>query len=316
MPEISVIIPVYNVEKYLKKCLDSLTAQTFTDWEAICIDDGSPDNCGIILDEYASKDTRFKVIHQKNQGLSIARNNGLKKAKGNYIYFLDSDDSLHPQCLEIAHKYATENNADIVNFDFYRQKEKITEIKAINLNKIKTKKTSNPVFFVCNRNKFNIPFNVWTKLYKKEILNGIDFIPDIHFEDFPHTIAILAKNPKTILIDAKLYFYTLNLNSISFKNANPKQIQDFHTGINFIYEFYKKPEFKKELKSLKRKFIPSILKQQLNRCIKADKSIQKEMLKAFSEELIDLNQKDLISWRGHKLKRFFTYLRLIKKGSI
>ena len=89
MPKISIIIPIYNVEKYLRRCLDSVIQQTFTDFEIICINDGSPDNSLHILEDYASKDNRIKIITQKNQGLSIARNNGLKIAQGDYIYFLE-----------------------------------------------------------------------------------------------------------------------------------------------------------------------------------------------------------------------------------
>ena len=92
MPVVSVIIPVYKVEKYLKRCLDSLLAQSFSDWQAICVDDGSPDKSPKILDEYAARDSRFKVIHKKNQGVSSARNDGIKNADGKYIHFLDADD--------------------------------------------------------------------------------------------------------------------------------------------------------------------------------------------------------------------------------
>ena len=93
-PKISVIIPIYNVEKYLRRCLDSVKNQIFTDWQAICVDDGSPDNSGKIADEYAAKDKRFVVIHKENTGVSDTRNVGIKHAIGEYIHFMDSDDVL------------------------------------------------------------------------------------------------------------------------------------------------------------------------------------------------------------------------------
>ena len=99
-PLISVVIPVYNVAPYLRECLDSVLAQTFTDWEAICVDDGSTDASGAILDDYAAKDARFKVIHQENAGVSVARNAGLEKARGDNILFLDGDDLIPPNYLE------------------------------------------------------------------------------------------------------------------------------------------------------------------------------------------------------------------------
>ena len=118
MPKISIIIPCYNVEKYLHRCLDSVIGQTFEDFEVICVNDGSPDNSGSILEEYAAKDKRIKILTQKNQGLSMARNNGKALAQGKYIYFLDSDDFIHPQCLEIAHYIAEKYEVDLVSFDF------------------------------------------------------------------------------------------------------------------------------------------------------------------------------------------------------
>ena len=94
---ISIIIPVYNVEAYLPSCLDSIINNTFRDLEIICVDDGSPDNCGSILDKYAAEDSRIVVIHQENQGVAVARNNGIREAKGEFVAFIDSDDWIHPQ---------------------------------------------------------------------------------------------------------------------------------------------------------------------------------------------------------------------------
>ena len=101
MPFFSIIIPVYNVAPYLRECLDSVLAQTFTDWEAVCVDDGSTDGSGAILDEYAAKDKRLRVIHQENKGVGAARNLGLKKVKGNWILFLDGDDAWAKKLLSI-----------------------------------------------------------------------------------------------------------------------------------------------------------------------------------------------------------------------
>ena len=96
-PLLSIIVPVYNVEKYIERCIKSILNQSFTNFELILVDDGSPDNCGKICDEYKKKDSRIKVIHKKNGGLSDARNAGLNIATGKYIGFVDSDDIIHPQ---------------------------------------------------------------------------------------------------------------------------------------------------------------------------------------------------------------------------
>ena len=115
MPFFSIIIPVYNVAPYLRECLDSVLAQTFTDWEAICVDDGSTDESGAILDEYAAKDSRVRVIHQKNAGVSAARNAALSVARGAWIGFVDGDDAIAPNWLEIANNaVAGKNHPDWV----------------------------------------------------------------------------------------------------------------------------------------------------------------------------------------------------------
>ena len=316
MPKISIIIPCYKVEKYLRRCLDSVLSQTFCEWEAICVDDGSPDECGNILDEYAKCDYRFKVIHQENQGLSMARNNGKKLATGDYIYFLDSDDAMHPQLLEVAYGLAQKHNADLVNFECYNSDKEEFKNKNIDVNKVKTKVTNNPIFQGSRKERYRIHFNVWTKLYKKELLDGIDFIPGIHFEDFPHTFAVLSKSPKTVITREKLYFYQPNDGSISKQSGNPKQIKDYYAGINSIYEIYKAPELKKELVFLKRNLIPNLLKQQLGRCNRSDEATKPLMFAEFTKELVDLNNKGLISWRGHKLSRYWVYRKLIKEGEL
>ena len=118
MPAISVIIPIYNVEKYLRRCLDSVLNQTFSDWQAICVNDGSPDNSAAILSEYAAKDSRFKIVNKENGGLSDARNAGMQHATGDYILYLDSDDFIHPQTMEIAYYLAQRDGADIVSFTY------------------------------------------------------------------------------------------------------------------------------------------------------------------------------------------------------
>ena len=100
MPEISVIVPVYKAEAYLHACIDSILSQTFSDFELILVDDGSPDGCGAICDDYAARDSRVRVIHQKNQGQAAARNHALAAAKGEWVCFVDSDDAVHPQMLE------------------------------------------------------------------------------------------------------------------------------------------------------------------------------------------------------------------------
>ena len=114
MPLISVVTPVYNVKKYIYRCIDSILAQTVSDFELILVDDGSPDNCGAVCDEYAAKDGRVRVIHQENRGQAAARNRALDMARGEYVAFVDSDDWVHPRYLEILLGNAREKKADVM----------------------------------------------------------------------------------------------------------------------------------------------------------------------------------------------------------
>ena len=117
MPKISVIIPVYNVEKFLSRCLDSVLDQTFKDFEVVCINDGSTDRSEEILQEYAKKDQRIKVFTQNNQGAAVARNKALQYASGDFVFFLDSDDMIHRQAFSLLVSLAEDSNAELVSFD-------------------------------------------------------------------------------------------------------------------------------------------------------------------------------------------------------
>lgn len=119
-PVVSIIVPIYNAEKYLHRCLDSILSQTFTDWEAILVDDGSKDYSGVICDEYAKRDSRFKVIHKENGGVSSSRQAGLEAAVGEFVIHTDSDDWLETKMLEELINHQKKNGADVIIFDFYR----------------------------------------------------------------------------------------------------------------------------------------------------------------------------------------------------
>lgn len=120
MPKISVIVPVYNVEKYLSRCVKSILRQSYTDFELILVDDGSPDNCPILCDKWAKSDSRIHVIHKKNGGLSSARNAGIKISIGDYLFFVDSDDVIHPDSLQILASCVHQSDAQIALGRFAR----------------------------------------------------------------------------------------------------------------------------------------------------------------------------------------------------
>ncbi len=178
-PRFSVIVPIYNVEKYLKKCIDSILAQTYLDFEVLLIDDGSPDNCPMICDEYAGKDRRVRVIHKKNAGLVAARNSGVLAARGEYICYVDGDDWVSPDLLQvISDKAISQYNIDMVVFSAVKQYEnEQEEIPKPELEgyygKEELKSTVYPYMMYDCRKPFcsGLIFPVaWNKIYKRVFL--------------------------------------------------------------------------------------------------------------------------------------------------
>lgn len=307
MTAISVILPVYNVEKYLARCLDSLIKQTFDDFEVIAINDGATDNSPKILKEYENKISNFTIVNQENKGLSEARNKGIECAKGEYIYFLDSDDAIHPQCLEIAYTFAKENDADLVCFNYKHSDGKEYKTKPIDKNKIKSEIVANPLY----KGKNKAQFNVWTKLYKRDFIKDIRFISGINFEDYPYSYEIYSRRPKTVFLDITLYLYTRNEASLSKQTSRPSHIKDYTTGILRICDIYADSSLKEEREYIKIDFLPTVLKHQIGRIKRASKDNKKEMLKLFRAELLELKRRNMISFRGHKLINWLTYQWLL-----
>ncbi len=206
-PKISIIVPVYNVEKYIRRCLDSISAQTFTDWECICVDDGTPDASGKICDEYAQKDSRFVVIHKENGGVSSARNVGLDAAKGEWICFCDSDDWVEKEMLEILYNASIENNAEVTLGGYYLtddNKKYDTILPHEGL-------LSMPKDFVT---KWQGP---WAKLIKKSVLpkDNIRFPEGITLaEDLFFTFRLYYSSNKIYGLGKPCYYYYQNENSV------------------------------------------------------------------------------------------------------
>ena len=184
-PKISIIVPIYNVEKYLRECLDSLIHQTLKEIEIICVNDGSTDNSAQILEEYRLKDNRIKVIHKENGGLGSAYNLGIEKATGGYIGFVESDDVARPEMFEDLYSLITEYDCDLVKSDYYlyySSKNKIVPNKMIK---------EEDAFKVTNSREnpellFLAP-SIWSAIYKKEFLmkNNIKFLetPGASYQD-------------------------------------------------------------------------------------------------------------------------------------
>ena len=264
MPAISIIIPMYGVEKYLRRCLDSVLNQTFTDWQAICVNDGSPDKSSEIAHEYAARDSRFIVVDKENSGVSETRNVGMQYATGDYILYLDSDDFIHPQTMEIAHTLAVRDGSDIVSFTYdriYRPQLMVRHFlkmdtdnvvplrmhKMYNVDKIKTRVTDDVYEYATERthNKFNPKrrwlikhCQVWKNLYKRELIEDIGFIKGLLFEDFPWWSRVMLRNPRVTIAPLPLYFYIPNFGGIVLSAKQLRIMQSLCRGIADAYKAY------------------------------------------------------------------------------
>ncbi len=313
MPKVSVVLPVYNVEKYLERCLKSLVSQTFKDIEIICVNDGSTDRSSSILQEFAAKDNRIQIINQENQGLSMARNNGLEKAKGEWTMFIDSDDALHPQAVEICLHFAGQNLADLVCFQYEKSSGGPYQIKEFKRSVIQSKFSNNPLEFAFQKGDFRISFAVWNKFYKTSTIRNIPFIKGIYYEDGPYTFALLARHLRTVVLDAKLYFYTKNMSSISNKKPSIKQLQDYKTVMFYINDVYLRSSWSEDIHLIRRNLFPKYLRHQYMCCKNAEYEIQDKMYRFFAEVLRDYKANKMISFLGCGPLYWIRYLWIMKK---
>ena len=231
MEKISVIIPVYNVEAYIEKCLKSIMEQTYKNLEIILIDDGSTDNSGKICDEYAKKDTRINVIHRKNGGLSVARNDGIKIAKGEYICFVDSDDYVTENYCEVLYNTLKSNNADISAVSYKEIRDEGIPVLDAD-EKDKTKFNNECIIYdndeiIIQMLKWETFRNMaWNKLYKTEKVKKHLFLEGYAFEDIYFSYEILSDVKRVAYINTPCYYYIRRNNSISL-TCSEKNLNDF-----------------------------------------------------------------------------------------
>lgn len=240
---ISVVVPIYNVEKYLSRCVESILNQTYKNLEIILVDDGSPDACPQICNEFQEKDPRIRVIHQENAGLSAARNTGIKYATGAYIAFVDSDDYIDENMYEVMYEDIQKNVADLCICDICcvnEAGEKIREenIESLFANKVYT--SEEMMKRVCGIESSTWRYTpAWNKLYKKEVFDSYQFVAGkIHEDEFAihHTI---HNCEKISVVPDKLYYYVQRENSIMNSSFS---IKKFDAALAFWdrYIFVKK----------------------------------------------------------------------------
>ena len=324
-PKISIVIPVYNVSRYLSYCLDSVINQTFTDFEVICVNDGSTDDSPSILSRYEQQDMRFKIIHQENQGLSMARNAGVKKACGQYIYFLDSDDMIHCQLLSLTYTLATRHDAKLVAFNFlecYSQDMlldimKKQKVSCYHIDDIIVKSINKPLSYKFKKIKlhrrYRLHIMTWCKLYDAQLIRDIPFIPNVAFEDNPFAVSVFLKQPKTIILNEKLYYYNkINENSITRQSFNLKYLYSYSKIFETIYHelcYANKMDKNRVL----RVFFPRLLKREFNRIKKVSLDEQLILWPEFAKQLQMLKNKKALSVFNMGILMYFRYKKVLSK---
>ena len=234
-PFFSIIIPVYNVAPYLRECLDSVLAQTFTNWEAICVDDGSTDGSGAILDEYAVKDKRFRVIHQNNAGVSAARNAAMELMNGDWFLFVDADDEIRQDALQIFSKYLSNRKIDGILIYPYTSS---WDGGKIPIRKVETKVL---VEDASKEDLFLGPYAangfVFSRIYRRSKFSDLRFMVGMSMcEDVCFWFDALSLNAKWMIINAEYYLYRQRPDSACGVEDPHKCVQALHAVLHAIHD--------------------------------------------------------------------------------
>ena len=301
-PLISIIVPIYNVAPYLRKCLDSLATQTMKEIEIVMIDDGSTDESGKIADEYVSSSFPiFRIIHTLNQGIAAARNCGIKEARGNWIMFVDSDDWVETRFCELPYKAAVENDADLVIFNYYRtDEEERIEKNTIYQTQIK-------IIDEISAHKDGLNY-VWNKLYKKRLFENLCFPVGRTYEDVATMHKLVHKTKKIASISAPLYYYRHRKNSITNSLNKVNQTASFRAfweRYNDLVSYgYPEEDARTQLYMPAISFLSRTTPCNSDLYIKAEEIV--DGIKGIPKQLTKKQQVALIAWRINK--RLFYFL--------
>ncbi len=308
---ISVIMPIYKTEKHLRKSIDSIINQTYKDLEIILVDDGSPDNCGKICDEYANKDARVKVIHKENGGRSSARNAGLEAVTGEYFAFVDSDDWLDEDCYETILKIAEETNADIAEFSFrfFRPWKNQNKILARNDTKQVMEYTNAEALerlYFGPQTLSDISISVCNKLYRTNRLSSLKFSEGYDHEDVEYTAKILHSASKVVKYDCTFYTYNIHLSadSITGMKINAKKVWDGIYMRQRVAEFFEQNKVEKISDYTMRAYYNALISGYCE-CSINGKDGDFKKLKKYLKGVLRKNKQDICAKGGRKNQLFF-----------
>lgn len=229
---ISIIVPIYNVEEYLEECLESIRNQTYTNIEVILVNDGSTDGSKEICERFCQQDNRFKLVTQENQGASVARNRGVKESNGDYIMFVDSDDVVKDNIVEVLLSYM-KTDVDIVECKSTRCKEELFENNPVNII-FEGESTEAIIKSIKYKEVKYCPF---TKLYRRELVEKVPFLEGVIYEDVYTGINFLRNIRKMIVLDLNGYYYRVRTNSVMTTSFNKKNLDIFPVGKKLIESF-------------------------------------------------------------------------------
>ena len=314
MPKVSIIMPFYNVEKYIEQCITSLLKQSYSDFELICVDDGSKDDSIKIVEKYGKIDNRIKIIRQENKGLATARNTGLKVATGEFIYFVDSDDWVHPDLLKETLTRIELDNSDIVIFDTYN----VYGNSFVPVNRIanfKDKFKKEYLYYKDDIDCIDLPCTAWSKLYRAEFIQkyNLQFPNGMRFgEDSPLWFLLLQNNPKISLLDKCLYFYRKRQDSLTARSTDlmDKQIHVYNFVKNM--EYFSKFTEEEQLRILDFNCRMCIYAYSAMENIKLSVPYEKS-LKYFFKEYKYFKNYNLWALKGYRLLKFRFIYTLGKK---
>lgn len=297
----SMILPVYNVEKYLKRCLTSILNQNFTEYEIILVDDGSTDLSGKICDEYSNQYPFIQTIHKENGGLSSARNEGLKRASGKYIFMIDSDDWIEDNALEKLYDYTKNQDIDIVKFDYIRQPEnkKKTSILEEGLRRNEELKTIIPLVL---KETGKVNFSAWGHIYRNSFLkqNDLRFVSEriIGSEDYLFNLQAYCQAKSLLVIPEFLYNYDMREGSLTKRYR-----KNIFMQYNILHDKFKECLIGCEMfdTTLKRALAYSYIEKLIgvcmqNECIMSDKHNWKDGVKNCKEMVRNNSFREYISY--------------------
>jgi len=339
VPKISIVVPVYNVQKFLRQCLDSAVNQTLKEIEIICVDDGSTDSCGRILDEYAEKDDRFVIIHKENGGYGKAMNTGLDIARGEYFCILESDDFFMADTCETLYKIAKEFDADVVRSDYFDYTTKNNKINLV------AKQMANDYSYyyrlICpnkEREVYSFVMHNWTGIYKMSFLNDkkirYNETPGASYQDNGFFFQVFSQTERLVYIPRPFYCYRIDNPGSSIHNKS--KVYTMSEEYSYIRKFLSShPEFEYDVLPA---YYARLFRAHHQTYLRISNEFKKEyaeffrddMLKAIEEHLLDtglmtekerfnlmallssVKEYELINSKDKKKKAIYNAKRIIK----